>query len=658
MASYIDKYKDTIKPKQIEQVLKVLNRQKDDGEIRSLEEFTQKLDSLVRELTQATLTPTLKILQPEQKTDSEIHNFMLDRVEDDLTVVFDEAQNLEVVQTAHHQIIVNNTLKKLRDNLAILNTKMDVYEFIANNTYGFDSAIFSVFGTSKNDQLQKNELTKSLFIDPKTGKEFPETEIAHLGLDDKELTLRTAIKNYFNIISVIENIDEIDIGIFDTTYFPLENAIDNDDQTFASKEIISLDSVEYKTLVLELSLEGIKSINFLELSIPESKDNLRLYSIKYLDNDNVIQTISIPDVRLTAHEVFRFLTVSAQRIYLEFRNYSGTYFENKFEKEIQWNNIPIETNVYKLLKDNISSNFINANALPQITIQEETIKGWKYLFNFISIKCGFIKYEPKTCYISQPFEIEDVMNIGLKTDYQIPLKGTDGVFLYDKNEIKNNLLPTTQQYLGNIEYWIVKEDLDDHDNKLSNLIFRILPLNKTIFEDLIFLTWNPFSLLSYGYYMFLATRVSNSVLRLNSINLTYPTDYSFLIEYKPPNDNKELSRIRIYDIKNSDGYSTLSDICTLWNTFQVSSTVALPRFVLYDPPYNPFSVSDLAGDLSIRWNWNNVIGIEKFNPKIRKYRFYLMIILRQTFNNQSVTPIVNNYKLFFGKIEQDKFKGI
>src|SRR5688572_28046728 len=116
MAQYIAKLKDAIRKRQTEQILKRLNKQKNARQIRSVEEFTTRLDSLVRELTQTTLTPTLKLFtaEPDQTIDSETYNFMLDRVQDDLESAFEESVNIAEVQKSHEAIVRDVILKNLR----------------------------------------------------------------------------------------------------------------------------------------------------------------------------------------------------------------------------------------------------------------------------------------------------------------------------------------------------------------------------------------------------------------------------------------------------------------------------------------------------------------------------------------------------------------
>jgi len=144
MGQYLERFADTIGKTQTKQILKLLNKKRNSGQIRTLEEFSKQFENLVRELQSTVLTPSLKIwmANKEEFTDSESHNFMLERVQDDLEAAFQEANNIDNIQHSHEAIVRDVILKNLRAGLAELQAKISLYEFINKDTRGFDSAIF------------------------------------------------------------------------------------------------------------------------------------------------------------------------------------------------------------------------------------------------------------------------------------------------------------------------------------------------------------------------------------------------------------------------------------------------------------------------------------------------------------------------------------
>jgi hypothetical protein len=653
MENYLDKYKDSIRPKQIEQILKILSKQKDQGQIRNLDEFTQKFDSLVRELTDVTLAPTLKTFPAKDLINSEVHNEMLDRTEDDLVSLFTEANSLEAIQSIHESVITDNVIKKIKDNYLELDLKLQAYNYIKNNPYGFNRFIGSTFQSSINYQLDKNKDTDSLFIDPRISKNFDEDQIAQILGNENQLTLRNALKEFKDICGVEEiedNLNVEDTGIYDTTYFGLANLTDNREDTFWSKEVISLENVAYKTVTLKLNLKGYESINFLELHTPFDKTNLYLYSIKYIDIANQEQDLLTPDKLIFSNEIFRFRLISTNTLILEFRVKDGIYFENKFIKNAEWNNIPVDIGIYETLKQSISSNVLSENSLPAISQTEEIVKGWKYTFNISSVKCGNIEYKPKTVYISTPFEATNVINAGLKVNYQIPVITNSDVFLYDTNLETYAQLPTAGiKFFGNIEYYLIKEGLDELGNRLNLSFIRMFPLNEEYVNEEIILTEknHPSNLTNnIGYLSFYCPNDSNLSIRKNDLEwLTAPSwDFESSIEDETPGTGQKM-RTKIEII--SPFYS---DVYTAWTKLYTSTSIALPKVLgKYDPPDYPFSIIDLTGDLSARLQEDNVILIDKEKEKTRisKYRFYLMIILKNSSASMGMTPIVDDYILYF-----------
>src|SRR3990172_12992789 len=172
MGKYLDKFSDKIGQRQTQQILNLLNKKRNTGQIRTVEEFSKQLESLVRELTETTLKPTLALFEAEENKyiDSESYNFMLERVEDDLEAAFEEANNIDEVQRSHETVIRDVILKNLRAGVAELDTKIQLYEFLNKDLRGFDSAIFTTFRESKENRTERGDAFSSvLFIDPRFG---------------------------------------------------------------------------------------------------------------------------------------------------------------------------------------------------------------------------------------------------------------------------------------------------------------------------------------------------------------------------------------------------------------------------------------------------------------------------------------------------------
>src|SRR5574343_1147486 len=139
MGQYLNKFKDKIGSRQTNQIIKLLNKQRDSGKIKTIDEFSKRLEDLMRELTSTNLKPSLSLFEAQEDDfiDSETYNFMLERVEDDLEAGFEEANNIAEVQNSHEAIVRDVLFKKIRAGIAELESKISLYEFINKDKRGF-----------------------------------------------------------------------------------------------------------------------------------------------------------------------------------------------------------------------------------------------------------------------------------------------------------------------------------------------------------------------------------------------------------------------------------------------------------------------------------------------------------------------------------------
>jgi len=73
VSNYLEKFRSTLSASQGQQLLKILVKKRDSGEIRTLDEFKDKLKALTAQLLENQIKPTLILLQaiPGADTSSE-----------------------------------------------------------------------------------------------------------------------------------------------------------------------------------------------------------------------------------------------------------------------------------------------------------------------------------------------------------------------------------------------------------------------------------------------------------------------------------------------------------------------------------------------------------------------------------------------------------
>lgn len=332
MVTYLEKISSTIRKKQTEQILKLLSKQKSTGQIRTIEEFTTKLDNLVRELTQTTLTPTLKVTQAEAKTltSSEAHNFVLERTEDDLYAAFGEAYNIDQVQKAHQSIVKDVLLKNLERATAELEAKISLYEFINNEGQGYTQSIFSTFKESRDDRLHRASVKSTtatnavslLFIDPRTGKYLQPDEDALIDPVGERLTLGVLSSDKATVRNVTQVFDSDTV----TSSQPIspknsniKNMLDGTSGTYWIQGVLVNNDEQSLTTKLQFDFSALQTVNLLQLQ-PANQFPFSLEKIYYLDISNVVQLLQSPSLLVNRNMSHSFPTISTSTIILEFKS--------------------------------------------------------------------------------------------------------------------------------------------------------------------------------------------------------------------------------------------------------------------------------------------------------------------------------------------------
>jgi len=330
MANYLEKFKGTIAARQTEQIMRLLNKKRQQGQIKTLDEFSRSLDKLIREVTSAELKPSLSIFEglPDARIDSETFNFMLDRVQDDLTAAFEESIRVDEIQRSHRAIIRDVILKNLRAGIAELETKVDLYEFLESDGRGFDSAVYSTFRESKGDRTHRASITPGiLFTDPRLRDLFPARKDASVDLVGERLTLGFDSKDLYDIKSVKQLFDSEAAQsevIVEPLRSKLSNLIDGTQGTYWMQSILfnTVANIPTKTSVktkLELDMGAVKEMNLVEIE-PASLNEIFLESIYFVDASNVVTKLEDPELSITGTVSYMFRKIATKKLILVFRN--------------------------------------------------------------------------------------------------------------------------------------------------------------------------------------------------------------------------------------------------------------------------------------------------------------------------------------------------
>jgi len=691
MAEYLDKFNGLIGKRQADQIIKLLNRKKNAGQIRTVDEFTQRLEGLIRELTSTILQPTLQVFPvgPGETISSEKHNYMLDRVEDDLSAAFEEANKIDEVQKAHEAIVRDVILKNLRAGVAELESKISLYETLGSNTYGFGSSVFTTFRESRLERTPRKKENQTLFLDPRSKETIDSSYDAYIDLTGERLLLATESQETYSI-SAIRQIFDADTpqseAIFESPTLKLQNVIDRIKGTYWIQSVYFTNTQKSINIKLELDLGIKREINWIQIE-PVLKQGLYLESIYFLDSDGITKILSEPDIYFEGSIGVQTRKILTRKITLVFRNENGrleslqhlqndTLFNQLMRVE---DKLPSRNEgMMKLsgISDNLSDIISSKKGKDLAKISKEEAQvytGYAFTTGFDNINIGLARYRDTGVYVSTPLRLEGKSNLGLKTLESRPvISSLSGEIEYTSTTYDGD---DDDIYLGSIEYWIVKRDYNADGILVRTIRFSILPLATTrIHHERLFLTeksTTSAAINDVGQTMFYTVCdyggegdgdviVYRNGIEIDNLDGNVTSTIGWrqaspitTTALKTPNNNNPMT-FKIQIVGASE-----SDIFTVSYTPMASSTSVRP-----DPPYGAFTsvgglqVVDLTGDLSIRRNENHVIVMEEDqeNDIVSYSECYLLIILRRNSAYLNLSPAVEEYTLMGGSKKIGKFE--
>ena len=702
MGQYLESFKDKIGKRQADQILRILNRKRNTGQIRSVDEFAQQLESLMQELTSAVLQPSLKVWMAEtnQEIDSDTYNFMLDRVEDDLVAAFEEANNIDEVQISHEALIRDVILKNLRAGVAELESRVTLYEFLNKDLRGFDSAIFSTFRESKENRTERSpgQITQTLFNDPRENAIFSASQDAFVELVGERLILpldNSTIHTISNARQIFDATTTQSEVVVNPPNLSLANMIDNTKGTYWVQALLFQQKQESVKVKLEFNLGTVKEINFIEVE-PVSKFEVILESVDYIDGNNIATSLDVPEQTISGPLSLRTRKVATDRIILTFRNENYARVQFRFDPDsdkLQDQAIleppeGIDAQFQAVSKDlrNLLGNTKIKDLLPLSEGNQNTFSGYEFLFGIDNIRVGLANHTSKGVYVSTPLSIKGAGEIGIKTVEGRPYLSSGATLFTESTYDIDTVSGLTDdsalavggqsnvQFLGSIEYWIIKQDFDASEALIRTSVFPVMPLGTSrIYHERLVLNEKSSSTLisnDIGQTIFFTSRdealgvqdtnilvYRNGILMPDQTGVVSPTtgwiweNDTSLIDRTPGSGTPMRFRIRILD-------PLPGDIFTVTYTPRLSSTKYIPKTLPAFTTVGGLQVVDLVGDLSARAAEAQQVILDRTgeNDQTLTSKIFLSIILRQNTAESSLTPSVEEYTLVGGCKDDTKFE--
>lgn len=688
--SYLDKFRSSLPSTQGRQILNLLISKRDQGEIRTVDEFKARLKELTSQLLEERITPTLTqwLAVGGQDISSEQYNDMLTHIQNDLEAGFAEADNIDEIIAAHHNLIHEISLKALRFGVNELESKISLYEFLNRSTQGFDDALFNTFRESKNLQTSRSDSAASLvYADPRKSEVILNTQDAQIDLVGERLTLGASQEKQLQIREAqwLSNANSIR-GELDVQFenSKISHIVDNQNNTYWVESIL-LSQVRSTGVPMEISLAlaASQDVNFIEIE-PAVEFPIVLTGIDYIDANNTRQSTGNSSILLRGPARINFEKITTSHLILKFRqdNYKESQFTTKpgtslFHRAVldQNSNDVDLVSISEDLQEILTSDFILSDVLGVTNPQQEQVKYYEYILGFDNIRVGFSIFTDRSIFVSSKKKVLSPGRVALRTQEIRPsqVSGSSSITLNPYSYPTRNSDEDSKFYHGVTEHYLVIQFFGEDNYLIATDTVPILPLgaSRIYHEQMIFKfqttgAQNP----DVAQLRFYTNATENDVLT-NSDVIVYRNGTPLV--YGLSNDWVWVDPDDIADpAKNLGAVQTVAgagspmkrairiintvrplDIYTVSYNPTVSNTQTLPN------NQNLFTLVDLVGDNSMRMVSDNLITIEPIrNSYLVEYaEVYLVIIMRRNSANQNFSPAVEEFMLVTGSRNQQKFVG-
>jgi hypothetical protein len=659
---YLEAFAKKIDKRQADQVLAFLNKKKQEGQIRTVDEFIERLDSLVRELVETELSPTLKVFDAhqEQTIDSETFNHMLDRITDDFRSSFEEANNIFEVQTSHRAIIRDVVLKTVYRAINQLETKLGLYETKKQQGGNVSKTISRTFNATESKTTRSGVIQPgAIFSDPRTGKIIKDD--AYVEEIGDRLTLAKSLNNQYEFKKVYQVFD-VSFPRSELVVEPpgtsLKYVIDNTANTYWAQSLLFETVQPYTKIKIVLEFSIPKDLNYIEIE-PITDKGFIFESFDYENDLLGITNVSSEDIDVSSSLRLNFQRISASRLFLTFRN------ENFVPVDFQYS--PEDISLFQQAVSQPIERFsVDINGLSEVfgdKIQSPTVKdilgvipndkfifsGYAYSFGFDNIRAGLSTYSSDSIYVSAPLRIKQPLGqLYLNSNETRPVADSitetpsNTVVTYDGND--------SDFYFSSLEYWVIKRDYDKDKNILRTSKFPLIPRgNNRINHERLLLT-SKYNVSSHindvGQTVLFTDRIVGNVkVYRNGLLSAYGIDWEDITSDSEKTPNSGVPMVFKIRLNNP----VIGDIYTVSYTPMYSNSRGVPK-ILSAFTGSGIDVVDMKGNLSVRYVDNNTILLNERSiyKNIEQSDIFLCVILRNNSSRNVLSAVVEQFDLFIG----------
>lgn len=476
MYKYLEAWRSGLPAIQGAQITEILGQWREDGLIRTEEEYRDALNRLTGMITSTDPVPLVKFFPAilNQFADSESFNWMVDRLINDLINSFNEGEIVTDLLDAHQKVYEEFTLAKIKSLIEDIREEINLHLLLRNNQEGFSNLQYNTFTQNTRSTPPTDPVADQLYIDRSSRADIKD-QSAIIDAVNEALEL-DASRGTLLFTGVEENGELTTRNDFD---YPISgslitNMIDGTRDTFYIRPFYILDenqSTDGVQLRLELDCGGLRPLNYLEIE-PVSNFPFQITEIEYLDKDGQTSAVELQESGLLGQDIFRpiryhFKEVDARKVYLTcvqehfvLLNFFESSVTEDPEEDIDGTFINSQM-VQNAISDLVEDDAFLAALQNQFTDVDQEVLLYQYVIGFDNITTGKLSYglgnEKLGVFVSEVFQVARCRRVGLRTD-----------------EVTTN--ETLLNRRSSFEYWIYKQDFNAAGGLIGVTALPIMPL--------------------------------------------------------------------------------------------------------------------------------------------------------------------------------------
>ncbi len=454
------------------QVTKILGQMRDQGIIRTEEEYRVALNNLTAMIQGSDPIPMVKFFAAvlNNYADSESFNWMIDRLTDDLTTAFNEADTIESLIEAHQKVYEEFTIAKLKQLIEQIREEIALHTLLRRSQEGFSNIQFNTFTQNSRSTPPTDIVAGQLYFDYSANESVDDLAIIDVVNEALELEASPATLLFTGVEEVGVDTTGTDV-VYDTTANLITNMIDGRQNTFFVRPWFILPENKPDAGVqikIELDCGALRPLNYLEIQ-PVADYPFQVTAIQYLDKQGNTFSVELQEAGLLSQDIFRpvryhFKEIDARRIwitclqehytYMNFHDssviedpeedFEGTYLQSQMVNDAV--GTLVESNPFLVGLQNLFAP----------TDTEQLL--YQYIIGFDNVTTGKLIHNDIGIFVGERFEVARCRKIGLETNEVATIEDLD-----DRR--------------SSFEYWIYKQDYNAGGSPIGTTVLPIMPLN-------------------------------------------------------------------------------------------------------------------------------------------------------------------------------------